>query len=123
VDYGQAPSQKGLVIMDGPGYDMESLAGLAAAGCQIIVFTTGRGTPAGFPLVPVIKVASTGRCYKLMEDDIDIDAGAVLEDRALSEVGEYLREFALGVMNGERTKAEKNGQDGILCLAAMTPAF
>jgi altronate dehydratase large subunit len=121
--YGQAPAHKGLVIMDGPGYDMESLAGLASAGCQIIVFTTGRGTPAGFPLVPVIKVASTSRIFELMEDDMDIDAGEILEGRSLGDAGEDLRALALEVMNGARTRAEENGQGGILCLAAMTPAF
>ena len=123
ADYGQAPSKKGLVIMDGPGYDTESMAGLAAAGCQIIVFTTGQGTPAGFPLAPVIKVASTSRLYELMEDDMDIDAGVILEGGTLKGVGEDLRRLALDVMNGARTKAEENGQGGILCLAAMTPAF
>jgi len=50
VDYGKPPTRRGVVVMDGPGYDAESLAGLAAAGCQIIVFTTGRGTPLGFPI-------------------------------------------------------------------------
>ncbi|HOS97908.1 MAG TPA: UxaA family hydrolase, partial [Deltaproteobacteria bacterium] len=59
VDYGQRPAAKGLMIMDGPGYDMESMAGLAAAGCQLMIFTTGRGNPAGFPVVPVLKVCST----------------------------------------------------------------
>jgi len=123
ADYGQEPSSKGLVIMDGPGYDMESLAGLAAAGCQLIIFTTGRGTPAGFPLVPVIKVASTGRLYKLMEDDMDIDAGGVLDGGSLEDVARDLKALAVEVMNGEPTKAERNNQDGILCLAVMTPAF
>ncbi len=123
VDYGQAPAKKGLVIMDGPGYDMESLAGLAAAGCQLIVFTTGRGTPAGFPLVPVIKVASTGRLYDLMEDDMDINAGGVLEGGSLEDIAHDLKTFAMTVMNGERTRAERNDQNGVLCIAAMTPAF
>ncbi len=123
VDYGQAPAKKGLVIMDGPGYDMESLAGLAAAGCQLIVFTTGRGTPAGFPLVPVIKVASTGRLYELMEDDMDIDAGGVLDGGSLEDIARDLRTLAVEVMNGGPTKAERNDQNGVVCLAAMTPAF
>ena len=123
VDYGQAPKEKGLTIMDAPGYDTESMAGLAAAGCQIIIFTTGRGTPVGFPAVPVIKVASTSRLYTLMEDDMDIDAGVVQEGESLDEVAGRIRALALRVMCGEPTKAEMNGQEGILCLAAMTPAF
>lgn len=123
LDYGQAPGEKGLSIMDAPGYDTESMAGLASAGCQLIIFTTGRGTPVGFPGVPVIKVSSTSRLYALMEDDIDIDAGIVLEDRSLAEAAEGIKALALKVMSGEQTKAEINGNEGILCLAAMTPAF
>jgi altronate dehydratase large subunit len=123
VDYGQAPREKGLVIMDAPGYDTESMASLAAAGCQLIVFTTGRGTPVGFPILPVIKVASTSRLYARMEDDMDVNAGVVLEGGSLEGVADTLRALALEVLDGARTKAEENGQDGIVCLAAMTPAF
>jgi altronate dehydratase large subunit len=123
VAYGQAPREKGLIIMDAPGYDTESMASLAAAGCQLIIFTTGRGTPVGFPILPVIKVASTSRLFALMGDDMDVNAGVVLEGGSLEGVARALRELALDVMSGARTKAEENGQDGILCLAAMTPAF
>jgi altronate dehydratase large subunit len=123
VEYAQAPTEKGLVIMDGPGYDMESLAGLASTGCQIMLFTTGRGNPAGFPIVPVIKIASTSRLYNAMEDDMDINAGEVLEGAGLEEVSAKIRDCALRVMSGEQTKAELNSQGGIVCLSAMTPAF
>ena len=122
-DYGQAPKGKGLVIMDGPGYDMESMAGLGAAGCQLIIFTTGRGTPAGFPVVPVIKVSSTSRLYLAMEDDMDINAGTVLEGQRLERVAEEIINLAVDVMNGRKSKAELNRQGGILCLYAMSPAF
>jgi len=122
-DYGQAPKGKGLVIMDGPGYDMESMSGLGAAGCQLIIFTTGRGTPAGFPVVPVIKVSSTSRLYLAMEDDMDINAGAVLEGQKLERVAEEIINLAVDVMNGRKSKAELNHQGGILCLYAMSPAF
>jgi altronate dehydratase large subunit len=123
VEYAQAPTQKGVVIMDGPGYDIESLAGLASAGSQLILFTTGRGNPAGFPIVPVIKIASTSRLYHAMEDDMDINAGEVLEGKGLEETSVNIRDFAIRVMNGEQTKAELNSGGGIVCLYAMTPAF
>ncbi|MCU0576489.1 MAG: UxaA family hydrolase [Desulfobacterota bacterium] len=123
VDYGRAPAGKGLMIMDGPGYDMESMTGLGAAGCQLMIFTTGRGNPAGFPIVPVIKVASTSRLYKAMEDDMDVNAGTVLEGRSLKDVADEIRTLALEVMDGRQTRAEVNDQGGILCLYAMTPAF
>ena len=61
LEYAQRPSKQGLVVMDTPGYDAESMTGMAAAGAQAIAFTTGRGSPAGFPGVPVIKVSSNSR--------------------------------------------------------------
>ncbi len=123
VDYAEHPSKKGLVIMDGPGYDVESMTGLAAAGCQLMVFTTGRGNPIGFPVVPVIKVASTRQLYKKMEDDMDIDAGVVLEGKALEDVASIIRKTVMGVLNGEPTKAELNQQDGIVCFYTTGPSF
>ena len=123
VEYAQEPAEKGLVIMDGPGYDIESLAGLAAAGCQLMLFTTGRGNPAGFPVVPVIKISSTTRLFTVMEDDIDIDAGEVLDGKSIEYVSARIRDCAVKVLNGEQTKAELNANGGIVCLSAMTPAF
>jgi altronate dehydratase large subunit len=123
VDYADVPAEKGLVLMDGPGYDTESMTGLAGGGAQLIVFTTGRGNPIGFPICPVIKVASTSRMYRAMEDDMDINAGAILEGKALSEVGDEIIGLIRRVINGEQTKAEINGQRGILCLYTMHPAF
>src|SRR4030067_280975 len=79
VDYGEWPTEKGLILQDGPGYDGDSMAGLAASGSQIMLFSTGRGTPAGFPALPVIKVASNSRLYQAMMDDIDINAGVLVE--------------------------------------------
>lgn len=123
VDYADIPSEKGLVIMDGPGYDVESIAGLAASGCQLMIFTTGRGNPIGFPIVPVIKVASTSRLYERMEDDMDVNAGAVLEGSTLEDVAGEIKDLFLRVLDGEQTKAEINQQDGILCLYTVTPSF
>lgn len=123
VDYGEVPTEKGVVIMDGPGYDIESLAGLGAAGSQLIIFTTGRGNPAGFPIVPVIKVASTSKLYHAMKDDIDINAGVVLEGRSLQDVADQTIVLAKDVINGRETKAQLNNQDGMVCLYALNPAF
>jgi len=84
VDYGEWPTEKGLIIQDGPGYDGDSMAGLAASGAQLMFFSTGRGTPAGFPAVPVIKVDSNSQVYQRMIDDIDINAGCLIEGKTLS---------------------------------------
>lgn len=123
IDYAAPPATKGLVIMDGPGYDAESMAGLAAAGAQLIVFTTGRGNPTGFPLIPVIKVASTSRLYHAMEDDMDINAGVILEGGSLDDLGLDIIRFIGEVADGRQTKAEINRQEGILCMYSFTPAF
>jgi len=123
VDYGKPPTRRGVVVMDGPGYDAESLAGLAAAGCQIIVFTTGRGTPLGFPITPVIKVASNTHLFETMEDDMDVNAGPVLEGVSLEKVGEEIFHLLHEVASGCPTKAEIHAQGGMVCLYTQHPAF
>jgi len=123
IEYAETPAEKGVIIMDGPGYDTDSMTGLAAAGCQLIVFTTGRGNPIGFPVVPVIKVASTTKMFKNMEDDMDINAGAILEGRSIQEIGEELIAKTEKVISGEQTKAEINEQNGILCMYTRNTSF
>ncbi len=123
IDYAEISDQRGVIIMDGPGYDVDSLTGLAAAGCQLIVFTTGRGNPLGFPIVPVIKVASNTRMFKNMEDDMDINAGAILDGKSINEVGNEIISLTEKVINGERTKAEINEQNGILCMYTRTTSL
>jgi altronate dehydratase large subunit len=122
VEYGQIPSEKGLVIMDTPGSDIFSLTGMASGGTQIMIFTTGRGTPAGFPIVPVIKVASNSEIFFGMEDDMDINAGRLLEGVSMDQAGAELIALLQRVAGGEETKAEINKQD---CLSVYTvgPAF
>ncbi len=109
IRYAQKPSKRGLVIMDTPGYDIDSMAGLAAGGAQIILFTTGRGTPAGFPGIPVIKISSNSTTFKNMPGDIDINAGIIIdENRTITQVGEEIYNLTIDVANGELTCAEKN---------------
>jgi altronate dehydratase large subunit len=109
VGYGQKPAEHGLVIMDTPGYDIDSMAGLAAGGAQVILFTTGRGTPAGFPGVPVIKICSNTTTFKNMPGDIDINAGTIIdENRTISEVGREIFDFTVKVADGELTCSERN---------------
>ncbi len=122
LEYGQAPVARGLALMDTPGSDIFSLTGMAAGGAQIMIFTTGRGSPAGFPIAPVIKVASNSELFQKMEDDMDVNAGRLLEGASMAEAGEELIELVKRVASGERPKAEINKQD---CLAIYTvgPAF
>jgi altronate dehydratase large subunit len=123
VDYAAKPSKKGLIIMNTTGYDIDDMAAMAAAGAQIILFTTGRGTPAGFPAVPVIKVSSNTTTYKKMSGDIDVNAGSILDDnKSIKEVGEEIFRLLVNVANGELTRAEINKSRPFSCLK-QGPSF
>ena len=122
VDYGEAPSEHGLILQDGPGYDGDSMAGLAASGSQLMFFSTGRGTPAGFPALPVIKVASNTRIYEAMKDDMDVNAGSLVEGQPLNGLRVEMIDLMTRVINGEKTKAEANGMD-VFTLMTVHPPF
>ena len=95
--------------MDTPGYDIDSMAGLAAGGAQIMLFTTGRGSVAGFPTAPVVKISSNSRTYQNMPGDMDLNAGVVVEEgKTIDEVGQEIFDLALEVAAGKRTCAEGN---------------
>ncbi len=122
VDYGEAPSERGLILQDGPGYDGDSMAGLAASGSQLMFFSTGRGTPAGFPALPVIKVASNTRIYEAMKDDMDVNAGSLVEGQPLNSLRAEMIDLMTRVINGEKTKAEANGM-AVFTLMTVYPPF
>ena len=107
VGYGQKPSKKGLVIMDGPAHDVVSVTGMIAAGAQVVVFTTGVGTAVGAPIAPVIKVSSNSPLYERWQDSIDLNAGAILDgEETLQSLGEGLFQEIIEVASGKLTKAE-----------------
>jgi altronate dehydratase large subunit len=120
VDYGERPTAKGLVLQDGPGYDIDSMAGLAASGSQLMLFSTGRGTPAGFPGVPVIKIASNSRLFETMRDDMDLNAGPLVEGKSLEEIRDESIDLLVRVINGEKTKAESNQME-VFSFMTMDP--
>jgi altronate dehydratase large subunit len=122
VDYGEVPSEHGLILQDGPGYDGDSMAGLSASGSQLMFFSTGRGTPAGFPALPVIKVASNTRIYEAMKDDMDVNAGSLVEGQPLNRLRAEMIDLMIRVINGEKTKAEVNGMD-IFTFMTVRPPF
>jgi altronate dehydratase large subunit len=122
VDYGEVPTEKGLVLQDGPGYDGDSLAGFAASGSQLVFFSTGRGTPAGFPALPVIKVASNSRTYEAMKDDMDVNAGSLVEGKPLDGLRAEMIDLMIRVINGEKTRAEVNGME-VFTFMTVHPPF
>lgn len=118
--YGSTPATKGLLLLDSPGHDGEVSTGQAAAGAQIILFPTGRGTPTGFPGVPVIKITGNPRTYETMKENIDMNAGAVLTgDQSLQEMGRDIYREIVEVANGKMTKAEILGHDEQFCITRM----
>lgn len=82
----------------------------------------GRGTPAGFPILPVIKVASNSRIFQAMREDMDVNAGVLVEGRHLEELRNEMVARMIGVVNGERTKAEENEMD-VFTFMTVTPPF
>lgn len=109
-DYGKQVEEKGLVVMDTPGNDPSSVAGMVAGGAQVIVFSTGRGTPTGNPISPVIKITGNKITFANMSDNIDIDASPVIYGpQTLKELGEEFLQEVIEVANGKQTKAETLG--------------
>ena len=110
IEYGRCPLKKGLVIMDSPGMDIDSITGMVASGAQISVFSTGLGTPVGNPLIPVIKMTGNPQTYAFLGEHIDFNAGEALEfTQSIEELGHSLFEMIIRISEGEETKAEGFG--------------
>lgn len=110
IDCAHAPEKKGLVLMDTPCYDMLSVTAKAAGGCQLIVFTTGRGNAIGNPVVPVMKVTANGDTFRRMNDNIDLDMSGVLtENVSLDEMADRTLRQIADTLSGRLTSAEVLG--------------
>lgn len=109
-EYGQAPQVKGLVFMDSPGREPELLTGMATAGANLIVFTTGRGAPQGFPFVPVVKVTGNEVTWNRLQDHMDLSVHGVMDgDESLKQAGNRIYEKLMETASGVETKAEVSG--------------
>jgi altronate dehydratase large subunit len=107
-EFADQVTKPGLYFMDTPGHDTEQLTGYGAGGINIIVFTTGRGTPTGSAIVPTIKVATNTTMADAIPDLIDLNAGTIADGlKTLNDVGGELFDLILEVANGQLTKAEK----------------
>lgn len=107
-DYGEELKPSGLVIMDTPGNDSTSMMGLAAGGCQLIVFTTGQGTPMGNPVVPVFKVCANPKTCLTFAEHLDHDASPIITGSESFEIQKKkLKESMIEIINGSKTKSEQ----------------
>ena len=110
LEQAQPPTKRGAIVMDTAGYDISSVTSMAAAGCQVIIFTTGRGTPTGNAIVPVLKVTANEHTYSWMEDNMDVDlSGIIRGEQTIEESGGMLLEKLHEIANGKLTKAEAYG--------------
>jgi altronate dehydratase large subunit len=108
--YAERPERRGLVVMETPGQDVESVTGMVAGGAQVVVFSTGRGSPVGSVVAPVVKVSTNTPLHDRMPDDMDFNAGVVIsEARGVEEVGHSLFEHIVEVASGRLTCAERLG--------------
>lgn len=109
-EYAERITTPGFVFMNTPGYDPASLAGMAAGGCNVFVFTTGRGSASGFPTVPVIKVATNTPMFRRMAGDMDLNCGRIADGEAtVEEMGRELFDLVLEVASGRKTWSERLG--------------
>jgi altronate hydrolase len=109
VGYAEPVKTHGFVVMDTPGHDPVSMTGIVAGGANVLVFTTGRGSVFGCKPAPSIKVATNTPMYQHMIDDMDINAGVILEGTPVEVVGRQIFEEILAVAGGKKTKSELSG--------------
>ena len=107
LDYGEIPKKNGLYFMDTPGHDVDSISGMIAGGAQVILFSSGRGTPIGSPIAPVIKVTGNHEAFCQMNDNFDIDTSNLLEkDTTIKKTGGDFIKEVIQFSSGKLTKSE-----------------
>jgi altronate hydrolase len=110
VGYAEAVTRPGLTFMDTPGYDPVSVTGLIAGGANLVAFTTGRGSVFGSRPAPCFKIATNTATYRRQSDDLDLNAGVIIDGSAsVTEVGQDIFRQLVEVASGRRTAAEELG--------------
>jgi altronate hydrolase len=108
--YAEEAKTKGFLFMDSPGYDPASVTGQIASGCNVVTFTTGRGSCFGCKPSPSIKIATNTEMYKNMVEDMDVNAGKVITDsKSIEDVGQEIFDLIVRVASGEKSKSEAQG--------------
>ncbi|MBQ7067722.1 MAG: UxaA family hydrolase [Synergistaceae bacterium] len=110
LEQAERPTKTGAIVMDTAGFDISSVTSMVAGGCNAVIFTTGRGTPTGNAIAPVLKVTANSRTYKMMEDNMDVDLSAIITgEKTYKQMGRELLDVIHDVCNGKLTKAEAYG--------------
>jgi len=108
--YAEKTTEKGLLFMDSPGYDPASVTGQIASGCNMVSFTTGRGSAFGSKPSPSIKISTNTEMYNHMIEDMDVNAGKIItENTSIETVGEEILDLIIRVASGEKSKSEEQG--------------
>jgi altronate hydrolase len=109
-EFAESITAQGFVFMNTPGYDPTSVAGMAAGGSNVCLFTTGRGSCFGFPSVPIVKIATNSTTGKSMDEDMDINAGTIADgEETIADVGQRIYQFVIEVASGKKTFSESLG--------------
>ena len=116
LDYPEKVTKKGLNLLCTPGNDVESTTAEVGSGANIVLFTTGLGTPTGNPIVPVIKISSNTKLAEKMADIIDINTGSIIEGKeTIEQAGRRILDFVINASSGtQEVKAVTNGQDDFI---------
>ena len=110
LEQAERPTKHGAIVMDTAGYDISSVTSMVAGGCNAVIFTTGRGTPTGNAIVPVLKVTANARTYQMMDDNMDVYLSGIVKGTATyRESGRELLAVIGDVCSGKMTKAEIYG--------------
>lgn len=110
LEQAQRPAETGAIVMDTAGYDISSVTSMVAGGCNAVIFTTGRGTPTGNAIVPVLKVTANAHTYQWMEDNMDVDLSQIITgEKTYQQCGRELLTVIGEVCSGKLTKAEAYG--------------
>ena len=105
------PVGGGFVVMDSPGYDVESVSGKVAGGAQVVVFTTGRGSTTGNPIAPVVKVTGNSDTFDRISENMDLDASGILSGQPIDAVSDAIYDLVRSVASGEPTTSERHGME------------
>src|SRR5207302_5188805 len=120
--FAEPPRRPGLHIMDTPGHDIEQMVGMVAGGANLAAFTTGRGTPTGSAITPVLKIATNTAIFKRLAGDIDLNAGAILDgEETLETMGRVIYNRLLEVANGDLTSSELRGNREFAISRTVSP--